>query len=71
VVAPIDHNSGATTGKRQYSPVVIVREVDKASPKLMTNLGTIVIDASGETLSGTVTGIAKNGGKSAMDDWMQ
>lgn len=69
VVAPIDHNSGATTGKRQHSPVTIVREVDKASPKMMTNLGTIVIDAKGETVSGTVAGITKDGNKTSMDSW--
>ena len=69
VVAPNDHNSGATTGKRQHSPVTIVREVDKASPKMMTNLGTIVIDAKGETVSGTVAGITKDGNKTSMDSW--
>ncbi len=69
IAVPADNHSGATTGRRQHSPVTIVREIDKASPKLMTDLGTIVIDAKGETLSGTVSGVAKNGSKTAMDSW--
>jgi hypothetical protein len=71
IVPPIDHNSGATTGKRQYKPITITKEVDQASPKAMTNLGMLVIDANGETISGTITPMNKNGGKTAMDDWTQ
>ena len=32
---PMDANSGMTTGRRMHQPFVIVKEVDKASPKLM------------------------------------
>ena len=71
VASPKDAASGLSSGKRQHTPVTIVREVDKASPKMMTALGTVVIDANGETLSGTVTPLNKDGGKSATDDWSQ
>lgn len=66
---PRDAGSGLPTGKRMHKPITITKEIDKASPKLMTALGTITIDTKGETISGTVMGIAKNGNKAAMDSW--
>jgi hypothetical protein len=69
IQAPKDNSSGAMTGKRQHSPITITKEIDKASPKMMTNLGTVVIDANGGTVTGTVAGISKDGNKSAMDSW--
>jgi Type VI secretion system effector, Hcp len=64
-----DAMHGAMTGKRMHKPITITKEIDKASPKLMTALGTVVIEANGETVSGTVSGVYKNGGKSAADAW--
>jgi type VI secretion system secreted protein Hcp len=34
VLQPYDLGSGQLTGRRQHSPITIVREVDEASPKL-------------------------------------
>ena len=34
--APLDHASGHTTGRRAHRPIMIVREVDKASPVVAT-----------------------------------
>jgi hypothetical protein len=68
---PHDAATGIPTGKRMHKPFSIMKVLDKSSPKMMTNLGTIAIDANGETLSGTVTPMTTDGGKSAMDDWSQ
>jgi type VI secretion system secreted protein Hcp len=38
VVSPRDPASGLPTGKRQHSPVTIVKEIDKSSPMLMNAL---------------------------------
>ena len=38
VVSPRDPTTGLPTGKRQHSPVTIVKEIDKSSPMLMTAL---------------------------------
>jgi len=35
VTAPTDKSSGLTTGKRQHSPIVIVKRVDAATPQLL------------------------------------
>ncbi|MFI5201288.1 MAG: type VI secretion system tube protein Hcp [Candidatus Kapaibacterium sp.] len=69
VQSPRDAGSGMSTGRRMHKPITITKEVDMASPKLMTALGTVVIEANGETISGTVSGVYKNGGKSAADAW--
>jgi hypothetical protein len=68
VQPPKDVASGLSSGKRMHTPVTIVREVDKATPKLMTDLGTVVIDTKGEMVSGTVTGYL-NANKTSMDSW--
>jgi type VI secretion system secreted protein Hcp len=38
IMEPRDPASGLPTGKRQHQPVLIVKEVDKSSPKLWTAL---------------------------------
>jgi len=38
VVSPRDAASGLPTGKRQHKPIIITKEVDKASPLLMNVL---------------------------------
>ena len=40
VLTQIDPSSGPPTGKRKHSPIVIRREVDAASPKLLQALAT-------------------------------
>lgn len=40
VVSPRDAASGQATGKRQHKPLVITKEIDKASPLLMAALTT-------------------------------
>jgi len=40
VESPVDAGSGQLTGRRQHKPVVIVREVDEASPLLFQALCT-------------------------------
>jgi len=69
VQAPPDPSSGAMTGRRRHEPITITKEIDKASPKLMTALGKIVIEHEGLTVSGRVMGMSKNGNKSAADAW--
>jgi len=69
IVSPKDPASGLPTGKRMHKPMLITKELDKSSPKLITNLGTVVLDANGETLSGTVAGMTKDGNKTSMDSW--
>lgn len=66
---PPDPASGAVTGRPMHMPLTIKREIDMSSPKLMTDLGTVVIDTNGETVSGTVMGMTKDGNKSAADAW--
>lgn len=66
---PADAAHGAVTHRRQHGLITITKEVDKASPKLMTALGDVVIDTNGETASGTISGVYKNGNKSAADAW--
>jgi len=60
---------GAVTHRRQHGLLTITKEVDKASPKLMTMLCKIVIEHEGGSVSGSVSGVYKNGGKSAADAW--
>jgi hypothetical protein len=69
IVSPKDPDTGLPTGKRMHKPITITKEIDKASPKMMTNLGTLVIDGNGETVSGTIAGITKDGNKTSMDSW--
>ncbi len=69
IAAPKDIATGLASGKRMHKPFTITKELDMSSPKMMTNLGTFDLDASGETLTGTVSGLKPDGGKSAMDDW--
>ena len=69
IQAPKDISSGAMTGKRQHSPITVMKVLDKSSPKMMTDLGTIAIDANGDVVSGTVAGMTKDGNKTSMDDW--
>src|SRR5665213_1527656 len=59
----------AMSGRRRHDPITITKEIDKASPKLMTALGKIVIEHEGLTVSGRVMGMSKNGNKSAADAW--
>jgi len=40
VSTPIDHGTGAPTGRRVYQPITITKRVDKASPLLMNGLVT-------------------------------
>ena len=61
-------SSGLATGRRIHQPLSITKEIDMSSPKLMTDLGLVVIDSKGETVSGTVWGLGK-GNKSAADAW--
>jgi len=57
-----DASSGMATGRRMHKPFVITKELDKASPLLTTALGTVVVDADGDSFSGIV--VAKdNAGK--------
>jgi len=70
VQAPPDPSSGAMTGRRQHEPITITKEIDIASPKLMTVLANSVrLLQKGEIISGTVSGVYKNGSKSAADAW--
>lgn len=38
IVSPRDHSTGLATGRRQHSPIVIRKEIDKSSPKLYNAL---------------------------------
>ena len=69
VQTPVDVAHGAVTHRRQHGLLTVTKEIDKASPKLMTNLGTVVIDQKGESVSGSIMGMSKGGGKSAADAW--
>lgn len=63
VSEPLDAASGLPTGKRQHSPITIVKEVDQSSPKLWTalvnneNLTTWVLKFW--AADGTQTGVEK------------
>ncbi len=60
IVSPRDHATGMATGKRQHSPVVIRKEIDKASPKLYAAL------ANNENLTEVILSFYRPGGKIAM-----
>ncbi|MBL7976348.1 MAG: type VI secretion system tube protein Hcp [Candidatus Kapabacteria bacterium] len=61
IVSPRDPASGQATGKRQHSPIVLTKELDKSSPLLAvaeasamsSNNPTITIDVNGSTLKVT------------------
>lgn len=38
IVTPRDPSSGQPTGKRQHQPIVIIKEIDKSSPRLWSAL---------------------------------
>jgi type VI secretion system secreted protein Hcp len=71
-VAPqaMDANSGMASGKRQHQPFVIVKEVDKASPKLMQAASSgqhftevdVDMDGSHYKLSDVTLSVRKAGG---------
>jgi type VI secretion system secreted protein Hcp len=64
VQSPRDVATGQASGKRQHDPIVIVREVDSASPLLLRglNLGTIKLATGADTyiLTGVSVVSAKN-----------
>ncbi len=68
-IQPPSATAGQPTGRRMHKPLTIMKVLDKASPKLITDLGTITIDVGGDGLAGTVTFNYKNGGKMMMDKW--
>jgi hypothetical protein len=47
IVSPRDAASGLPTGKRQHKPMIITKELDKASPKLYS----LVVAESGSTVT--------------------
>ncbi len=61
IQSPRDPASGQATGKRQHSPIVLTKELDKSSPLLAvaeasamsSNNPTITIDVNGSTLKVT------------------
>jgi type VI secretion system secreted protein Hcp len=61
ITIPRDPASGLPTGKRQHSPIVILKEIDKSSPRLwealVTNeiLNTWILRFYSPTPTGTVT----------------
>jgi hypothetical protein len=61
VVSPPDAASGLPTGKRMHKPITITKEIDKATPLLMTKLGEVVVDTDGTVISGTVSFKSSNG----------
>ncbi len=68
ISVPKDAVNGLPSGRRMHKPIVITKEIDKSSPKFMTDLGMVVIDQNGSSVTGTV--VAYNqGGKSMMDAW--
>lgn len=40
ILSPLDPTTGQPTGKREHEPIVILKEIDKSSPRLWTALVT-------------------------------
>jgi len=76
VTYPPDPASGSTTGKRQHSPVVIVKEWEPSSPKLFSKavpptvpIGTGKIDEDCNGISGKILMSDAQGKLMTEDSW--
>jgi type VI secretion system secreted protein Hcp len=73
IEAPRDASSGLATGKRQHKPLVITKEVDTASPKLLQAKATnevftsfVLVEPEAGVAGGTITATLTNARISAV-----
>jgi hypothetical protein len=64
-----DAASGMASGKRQHKPITIRKEIDKASPQLMTTFSAITIDDDCDGLEGKISFLSAGGKTMSADDW--
>ncbi len=69
IISPRDPASGLPTGKRMHKPFVITKELDKSTPLLSTSLGTFVVDADCDGITGSVSFKDASGNKIDRSMW--
>jgi hypothetical protein len=76
IVTPPDPATGAMTGKRQHSPLSIMKVRDVSSPNLFNSavspkvdVGTGTLDEDCNGFTGKITFTYTHGGKSSQDSW--
>lgn len=67
VKSPRDAASGQASGRRQYKPLVIRKEIDKATPQL--SFGTITVDEDCDGITGEISAKNKAGKNVEVLSW--